>query len=138
MRPAERELRQELDGLVASGEIEVVPHEGWLTSRVQFEASQSGPPWRMDAFYRHVRRATGILMREGRPVGGKFSFDADNRRPWKGEPAAPALPVFPGDPIKDEVLELVQRDRETFEAVSAALVGGEVVAAAVPRARSRH
>jgi deoxyribodipyrimidine photolyase-related protein len=62
----------------------------------------------MDAFYRQVRRRTGVLMERGKPVGGKFSFDAENRQPWHGDPPAPVLPVFPNDPIKDEVVRLVE------------------------------
>lgn len=108
MEPAERELREDLAPLVSAGRLQVLPHAGWLTTPEQFRASQpKGPPWRMDAFYRHVRRATGILMRAGKPLGGKFSFDAENRRPWRGEPPAPESPTFPLDPIKREVGELI-------------------------------
>lgn len=111
MRPAERELRIDLAALAQSGKLEIVPHEGWLTDREAFDASQGdGPPWRMDAFYRHVRRSTGILMDDdGKPVGGKFSFDAENREPWSGEPTAPEPPTFDtDDPLKTEVAELIE------------------------------
>jgi deoxyribodipyrimidine photolyase-related protein len=109
MEPAERELRVDLGSLVAEGLITVVPHEGWLTTPEQFEGSQGGsPPWRMDAFYRRVRKDSGTLMDEtGRPVGGRFSYDAENREAWHGEPPAPQEPDFPLDPVKEEVLELV-------------------------------
>jgi deoxyribodipyrimidine photolyase-related protein len=108
MVPAEREQRADLAPLAASGAIVFVPHEGWLTTRGQFEASHpGGPPWRMDRFYRHVRKDTGILMAAGSPVGGKFSFDADNRRAWKGEPPAPVPPRMRPDQVTEEVLALV-------------------------------
>lgn len=109
MRAAERELRVELAPLVAEGLLELLPHEGWLTSRETFTRSQDGaPPYRMDAFYREVRREHDVLMDGGKPVGGKFSFDAENRKPWKGEPAAPTPPTFPRDDIKDEVAALIE------------------------------
>jgi deoxyribodipyrimidine photolyase-related protein len=109
-RPAERELREDLAPLVRDGRLEEVPHEGWLTTRDLFErAFPSGPPYRMDAFYRLVRRESGILMEHGKPLGGKYSFDSDNRRPWKGDPSAPEPPRFPEDAIKREVSDLVQR-----------------------------
>jgi deoxyribodipyrimidine photolyase-related protein len=108
MEPAERELGADLQPLVESGGLEVIPHEGWLTTAEQFRASQTGPPWRMDAFYRAVRRASGILMREGKPEGGKFSFDVMNRLPWTGKPAAPAPPAFAPDPVTEEVGQLVE------------------------------
>jgi deoxyribodipyrimidine photolyase-related protein len=62
----------------------------------------------MDAFYRHVRRETGILMEGGKPAGGKYSFDTENRLSWKGDPPAPEPPTFPKDPVKEEVGRLVQ------------------------------
>ncbi|MDX1674058.1 MAG: cryptochrome/photolyase family protein [Longimicrobiales bacterium] len=108
MEPAERELRVDLRPLVEEGAVEVVPHEGWLTTEAQFEASQDGPPWRMDAFYRRVRQDTGILMEDGSPAGGKYSFDPENREFWDGDPPAPEPPTFPSDPVKDEVMALVE------------------------------
>jgi deoxyribodipyrimidine photolyase-related protein len=113
MMPAERELRADLQPLADSGGLEVVPHEGWLTTPEQFQASvENQPPWRMDAFYRKIRRTTGILMEDARPVGGKYSFDPENRCPWKGDPPTPQPPTFPVDPIKEEVGRLI---RERFD-----------------------
>ncbi|HEX7665122.1 MAG TPA: cryptochrome/photolyase family protein, partial [Polyangiaceae bacterium] len=109
MQPAERELRAELAPLIETKKLELLPHEGWLTTAEDFRASHDGPPWRMDAFYKHVRRRLGILMdRRGKPIGGRFSFDTENREPWNGEPPAPSLPTFTVDPITEEVCALVR------------------------------
>lgn len=108
MRPAERELRAELAPLVEGGKLALLPHEGWLSTSADFDESQAGPPWRMDAFYRHVRRKLDILMERGKPIGGRFSFDTENRQPWKGEPPAPTPPTFVVDPITEEVCDLVR------------------------------
>ena len=35
---------------------------------------------RMEFFYREMRKATGILLDDGQPVGGKWNYDAENRR----------------------------------------------------------
>ena len=102
MRPAERELRRDL----ADVAIALVPDETWLTTADDFDAT---PPYRMDAFYRRVRKRTGILMREGKPIGGKLSHDAENRRPWRGERPVPIRPSFAPDAITREVLDLVER-----------------------------
>ena len=109
MEPAERELRVNLAPLAEDGLLDVAPHEGWITSLEDFAASQKPhPPWRMDAFYRHVRRETGLLMDDGSPEGGKYSYDVENRRPWRGEPEAPEPLEFPVDPVKAEVAEFVE------------------------------
>jgi deoxyribodipyrimidine photolyase-related protein len=110
MTPAERELREDLKGLANSGDLIMIPHEGWLTTSEQFLSSaKKGPPWRMDRFYRTVRQDTGILMKKGQPVGGKWSFDSENRLSWKGDPVPPTPPSFPVDPLKEEVRELIER-----------------------------
>lgn len=106
MEPAERELRADLASLRAEG-LEILPHEGWLTIPEQFRDALPSPPWRMDRFYRQARRATGLLMPGDRPAGGKYSFDPENRQPWRGRPPAPEPPRFPPDPIKEEVAELI-------------------------------
>ena len=111
MRPAERELRAELAPMVESGSLELLTNEGWLTTSDDFQAAVRGKAWRMDAFYRHVRRRLGILMAGGKPTGGKLSFDADNRRSWRGQPRAPAVPTFPVDEITGEVCDLVASTR---------------------------
>ncbi len=111
MEAAERELRVDLAPLVDDNLLKVVPHEGWLTTPAHFSAfAGPKPPWRMDAFYRGVRRATGILMEGKTPTGGRFSFDTENRERWRGSPPAPPLPKFAVDAITDEVCELVTRD----------------------------
>lgn len=109
MEPAERELRHELAPLVASGALQLLPHEGWLTSPAQFrQAVGEAPPWRMDTFYRYARRATGILMEGKQFTGGKVSFDVENRLPWKGTPPAPVPPRFAPDEITREVGALIE------------------------------
>jgi deoxyribodipyrimidine photolyase-related protein len=46
--------------------------------------------WRMEYFYRELRRETGLLVNaEGQPEGGEWNLDAANRKKWKGDPPAP-------------------------------------------------
>jgi deoxyribodipyrimidine photolyase-related protein len=108
MDPAEREMRAELAPLVASGSIEIAPHAGFLTASADLDAAVTSEGWRMDRFYHAVRRRTGILMEGGKPRGGKFSFDAENRKRWDGRPAAPTPPVFPGSMLREEVVRIIE------------------------------
>ncbi|MBX3464356.1 MAG: cryptochrome/photolyase family protein [Planctomycetes bacterium] len=109
LRPAEHELRAELRPLVAAGALVELPHDGWLSTAADL-AAIPGPPWRLDAFYRQVRRRTGVLLARGKPVGGKWSFDAENRQPWRGTPPAPEPPTFAPDAVTREVGDLVARE----------------------------
>ena len=106
---AERELRVEVEPLVREGLLHLHHHPGWLTPRSWFEQSVGDqPPYRMDAFYRKVRQKTGWLMVDGKPLGGKYSFDAENRLKWKGDPVCPEPPVFGHDVLDEEVERLVK------------------------------
>jgi deoxyribodipyrimidine photolyase-related protein len=110
MVPAERELRADLESLSKQGSLQFIPHEGWLSTAEQFRQSDSeAPPWKMGIFYRFIRRTTGVLMEGEKPVGGRYSFDVENRLPWHGKPASPEPPSFPRDPIKEEVGELIRK-----------------------------
>ncbi|MFM7259598.1 MAG: cryptochrome/photolyase family protein [bacterium] len=108
MDAAEREMRAELAPLVAEGLLEVVPHTGFLTTAADLDAGATAEGWRMDRFYQSVRRRTGILMERGKPRGGKFSFDAENRRRWDGDPVAPTPPTFPGSMLREEVVSIIE------------------------------
>lgn len=115
MRPAERELRVELAPLVESGKLRVLEHEGWLTEPDDFRAAarvdgDGRLVARMDVFYRRVRKRLGVLMQDGKPLGGRFSFDGENRKAWSGDPPAPSLPTFEPDEVTAEVCELVRTE----------------------------
>ena len=108
MEPAERELRQDLHRLVRRGKVNIVSHEGWLTTQTDLLNTRPKPPWRMDAFYQHLRKKTGLLVESDKQIGGKYSFGAENRKPWKTTPSPPDFPVFPTNPIKEEVRETIE------------------------------
>ena len=109
MDAAERELRLELAPLIERGALRVEPHTGWLTTRADFlNSAGAEPPWRMEKFYRALRQRTGFLMERGKPLGGKYSHDAANRKAWRGSPAAPEPPRFVVDAITLEVARLIE------------------------------
>ena len=53
--------------------------------------------WLMEFFYRQMRIQHGVLMDGAKPLGGKWNFDHDNRKPWRGTPAEPLDPRTPHD-----------------------------------------
>jgi deoxyribodipyrimidine photolyase-related protein len=151
-RPAERELRVELEQAKSEGlRLLEVKDTAWLSTSEDFEkvfgktirntstlgshiagsresAADSVPAQRsvprsgvlgrkylMDTFYRAMRQKTGVLMRAGKPVGGKFSYDAENRKPYRGEVPVPQRPAFAPDEITREVMAMIeQRHPDTF------------------------
>ena len=64
---------------------------------------------RLEYWYRALRQKTGILMDNGKPVGGQWNFDADNRNSFgkQGPPPIPAPQRFAPDAITQEVMALV-------------------------------
>ncbi len=108
LRSPEREIREQLKPAIADGLLLEHEHGGWLTTREEFiDSVGETPPFRMDAFYRHFRKVSGVLMEDGSPEGGKYSHDGDNRQPWKGDPPAPEDPIFDVDSIDEETTAMV-------------------------------
>lgn len=65
---------------------------------------------RLEYFYRELRQRHGILLHEGRPVGGQWNFDADNREAFgpQGPGAVPARAMFEPDATTRDVIALVE------------------------------
>jgi deoxyribodipyrimidine photolyase-related protein len=80
----------------------------FLCSHAQFAAWAEGrKTLRMEHFYRQMRVQTGLLMDGADPVGGRWNFDAENRKPAKPDLFMPRPPHFPPDAETRAVLELV-------------------------------
>ncbi len=63
----------------------------------------------MEFFYRKMRRETGLLMDGGKPVGGRWNYDAENRkRPPKGLRPPPRY-VPPLDSVTEGAIADVRR-----------------------------
>ncbi|MCH2037620.1 MAG: cryptochrome/photolyase family protein [Rickettsiales bacterium] len=64
---------------------------------------------RMEYFYREMRQNYSILMDGDKPVGGKWNYDAENRKPPKDGLDIPATFHSTADAITLEVMELVEQ-----------------------------
>ncbi len=65
--------------------------------------------FRLEHFYRDMRRETGLLMEGDAPAGGCWNFDAENRKPLPQGARVPKRRRFAPDAITREVLDLVDR-----------------------------
>ena len=63
--------------------------------------------WRMEFFYRELRRETDLLMEGDRPAGGQWNFDSDNRKRLPKTVQVPQHFGFAPDAITQDVLALV-------------------------------
>jgi deoxyribodipyrimidine photolyase-related protein len=64
---------------------------------------------RMEYFYREMRRYTGLLMQGDTPQGGKWNYDADNRKPCPVDLSQIPPLRFTPDAITLEVIALVNQ-----------------------------
>lgn len=65
---------------------------------------------RMEHFYQFARKQTGLLMEEGKPTGGRFNFDKENRHAWQASTPLPPVLEHQKDAITLEVLNLVAEE----------------------------
>jgi deoxyribodipyrimidine photolyase-related protein len=65
--------------------------------------------WRMEHFYREMRREHGILMEGDRPAGGEWNYDQANRKRLPARLVPPKRRRFAPDAITREVMTLVGR-----------------------------
>jgi deoxyribodipyrimidine photolyase-related protein len=89
---------------------EIREDDRFLCSHAEFRDWRQGrKTLRMEHFYRMMRRKTGLLMEDGAPSGGRWNFDAENRKPAQRDLLIPGRRAFEPDPITRDVLDLVER-----------------------------
>ena len=91
-------------------EVEIFPDDRFLCSHAEFRDWAEGRKHlTMEHFYREMRKKTGLLMtQDGKPKGGDWNYDKDNREPPKDEMNPPSVPKFEPDDITREVIALVK------------------------------
>ncbi|MEL6258697.1 MAG: cryptochrome/photolyase family protein, partial [Pseudomonadota bacterium] len=110
--PGEWRLRQAFVDLDLENSVPVALLEDhrFLCSRNEFRTwASSRSQLRMEFFYREMRRKTGLLMDGDKPVGGKWNFDSENRKPAKGDLFMPAPLGVEPDQVTCDVLDLVAK-----------------------------
>ncbi|GAA0619384.1 cryptochrome/photolyase family protein [Halomonas beimenensis] len=123
---------ERLSALYECDEIRVTRPGEWRLWRTMQERRDADPPWRviederffttpedfaawsrgrralrLEPFYREMRRRTGLLMEAGGPAGGRWNYDADNRKPLPGQLEVPRPPRHRRDAITRAVLDQV-------------------------------
>lgn len=89
-------------------DVQILPDTRFLLSRKNFATWAEGrKQLRMEYFYRDMRRKTKLLMDGDRPIGGKWNFDSENRKPPDERSMPSAPPQFEPDETTRDVLDLV-------------------------------
>jgi deoxyribodipyrimidine photolyase-related protein len=105
-QPGEWRLIEALDAAPLS--VTQLPDDRFICSLDEFDRWAEGrKELRMEYFYREMRRKTGYLMEEGKPAGGKWNYDHDNRKPAQADMLRARPMRFAPDAITEDVLDLV-------------------------------
>lgn len=116
--PSEWRVRRMMDEWPAMTglPVEIRDDDRFLCSRAEFaEWAGDRKNYRMEFFYREMRRRTRLLMDEDAPVGGRWNFDAENRKPLPTGTKPARRPSFEPDAVTREVMDMVgQRFADHF------------------------
>jgi len=108
--PSEYRLREELEAWKQrlALPITILPDTRFLATHHEFQSWANGKKQlRMEMFYREMRQKHNILMAHSRPIGGKWNYDAQNQKAFKGEVDIPQGPDFVPDGITKQVIREV-------------------------------
>jgi deoxyribodipyrimidine photolyase-related protein len=92
-------------------ELKYLPNPGFLNGLGENAEYRAGKKrWFMADFYKWQRRRMNLLMEKDEPIGGKWSFDEENRKkvPKKLLPEIPELLELQFDEIDEEAREYVE------------------------------
>ena len=88
--------------------VDIRADDRFLCSHAEFDAwASERKQLVMEFFYREMRRKTGLLMDGKKPVGDRWNFDKENRKPAKNDLFMPRPHAFAPDAVTQEVLALV-------------------------------
>ena len=111
VEPGEWRVKTAIDGWSArcGVPVDVIPDDRFICSVLEFQTwAQSRNELMMEYFYRDMRRKTGLLMgAAGKPEGGQWNLDKENRAPPKRGINYPEPLQFAPDQTTGEVMTLV-------------------------------
>ena len=111
--PGEWRVLEDIKGWqeAAGCPVEVLPDERFLCSIADFRHwAEQRRSLRMEFFYRDMRRRHALLLDDGEPAGGRWNFDAENRKRLPAGVVIPAAPSFPPDATTRDVMKLVEHN----------------------------
>lgn len=115
MTPSDRPFTELIKNLELNCQIEFIPNNHFLWSRAEFQTwAKSKKRLLLEDFYRQGRKQFDILMDGDKPMGGKWNFDKQNRKPPKKNLAPPSALWFEPDEITISVIKRVKELKIDF------------------------
>lgn len=110
MIPNDRPFLKMIQELDLDCQINLIPNNHFLWSTEEFNTwAKSRKRLVMEDFYREGRKRFKVLINGKDPIGGKWNFDQENRKPPKGKLNTPEPLWFEPDETTQEVIKLVQK-----------------------------
>ncbi len=113
VEPGEWRVKQAIEGACnrLSVPLDLLTDTHFLSTIDDFRAHAEGrKSLRMEFFYREMRKRHGILMEDGKPAGGDWNYDKENRKSFgkNGPGELPKPSHSEPDAITREVIDLVE------------------------------
>ncbi|KKD36925.1 MAG: cryptochrome/photolyase family protein [Limnoraphis robusta] len=110
MIPNDRPFQQLIENLQLPCQLNWLENNHFLWSEPEFQQwSKRRKRLLMEDFYREGRKRFNILMADDQPIGNRWNFDQENRKPPKGKLNPPHPLEFEPDEITQETLEQVKQ-----------------------------
>ncbi|MEB3278722.1 MAG: cryptochrome/photolyase family protein [Lyngbya sp.] len=110
MTPNDRPFQQMIEKLKLSCQIDWLENNHFLWTATEFKQWSTGRKrLLMEDFYREGRKRFNILMEGKQPIGNRWNFDSENRKPPKGKLNPPHPLWFKPDEITRGVIEQVNQ-----------------------------
>lgn len=109
MTPSEWDSRSRLREVMDNhpGRVQEIPNRFFIADADEW-VHKIEPGYRMEYFYREMRRKTGFLMNNDQPEGGEWNYDEQNRETLSEDQIIPDLLHFEPDSITKEVMEMIE------------------------------
>jgi deoxyribodipyrimidine photolyase-related protein len=109
--PGEFRVLQDLQSLKAENiDLEIIEDDRFLCSIKEFvEFAKNKKTLLMENFYRMMRQKYNVLMNSNKPIGEKWNYDSENRKPPKDGLKIPPHYQNKTDKITNDVIDLVNK-----------------------------
>ncbi len=110
MIPNDKPFQKLIENLELPCPIDWLENNHFLWNETEFKDWSKGRKrLLMEDFYREGRKRFKILMQENQPMGNRWNFDAENRKPPKGQLNPPSPLWFEPDEMTQEIITKVKQ-----------------------------